>query len=278
MRFFFSLLLCLLAVPFYSALADEKPAAVGMTSHKALYDIKMVSKHSGSQVINVSGQLMYEVHGSCEAWTTNHRFNLKYEYADSAPMQIKSDFSTYETKDGESFHFTSSRKRNDEINEEFRGQAIRHEDDSGTVTFSQPEDLKFKLAKGTLFPMAHTLGMLRHARDGDAFFNAVIFDGSDEDGPMEINAFIGDKVNALAHMQPGPDIDATLLNAPAWTTRLAFFPLKNQTEEAEYEMEVRLHENGIVSEMQIDYKSFSVKQNLIALEQISEETCDSIDE
>jgi len=43
--------------------------------------------------------------------------------------------------------------------------------------------------------------------------------------------------------------------------------------EADYEMDVIFHENGIISDMFIEYKDFSVTQKLVALEKIKKENC-----
>ncbi len=245
-----------------------------MEPHKALYDIKMVSKRSSSQIINISGKMFYEWKPGCEAWTTDHRFNLNYEYADSPPIRITSDFSTYETFDGKSFDFTSRRKRNGELYQEIRGRAEIKGDGAGEAVYTLPEGLIFDLKKKTQFPMAHSFDILALAEQGGKFYNSVIFDGSDEDGPVEINAFIGDKVNAMALVNPEATIDPGLINTPAWKVRMAFFPLQEPHSDAEYEMDVVFHENGVISDMLVEYRDFSVTQKLAALEKLEAEKCD----
>ena len=43
-----------------TAVAAELSIMDDLVPHKALYDIKMVSKDSGSQILNISGQMFYE--------------------------------------------------------------------------------------------------------------------------------------------------------------------------------------------------------------------------
>jgi len=53
---------------------------------------------------------------------------------------------------------------------------------------------------------------LEKAEAGAHLYNATIFDGSDEDGPVEINSFIGDVVEPYAKAPAQTDnIDMTLL-------------------------------------------------------------------
>lgn len=241
--------------------------------HKALYKIEMISKRSSAQVLNISGDMYFEWKPGCEAWTTDHRFNLLYEYADSPPMRITSDFATYERFNAESFNFNSRRRRDGELYEELRGQATLAPGEGGEALYTRPEDLKFDLSPGTLFPMAHTVSVLKAAREGKKMFIATIFDGSDDQGPAEVTAFIGKPVNAMARITPDAAIDTELLNSPAWQVRLAFFPLSSPESDSDYEMDVVLHDNGVISDMVVDYKDFSVTQKLIGLEPLPAVSC-----
>ncbi|HPF78880.1 MAG TPA: DUF1849 family protein [Alphaproteobacteria bacterium] len=244
-----------------------------LVPHKALYDINLVATRSGSQVINISGKMFYEWKPTCDAWITDHKFNLAYEYADSPGMQITSDFSTFETFDGNDFNFSARRKRDGNLYQELRGKAVVA-DKGGEAVFTMPEDLKFDLKKGAMFPMMHTVEMVRHARENKKFFQAVVFDGSDDEGPVEINTFIGKPVNAMQLIKPSDSLDMSLLNTPAWNVRMAVFPTLADSAASDYEMSMVFHENGIISDMLIEYDDFSVTQKLVALERVEAESCD----
>ncbi len=250
-------------------------AAPPLVPHKALYDIDLVATRSGSQIINISGRMFYEWQPGCDAWTTDHRFDLSYEYADSPSMHIQSDFSTYELYDGSGLNFTSRRRRDGTLYQELRGKASIVEDKAGEAAFTMPEDLHFDLDEGTIFPMAHTIEMIEKARNGKKFFTATVFDGSDAEGPIEINSFIGKKANALSMIKPSKDIDMSLVNTPAWNVRMAVFPVMSDEETADYEMDMVFHENGVISDMLIEYDNFSVTQKLIALEKLKGDGCHS---
>lgn len=260
----------------------KTPSDITLTPHKALYKIKLVSSKSGSQVINVSGDMYYELNKTCDAWITDHRFKLRYDYVNSSPLQIKSNFSTYESFDGKSFHFTSRRKRGGVVYEEIEGVAtmpghevsLKEKQQGGRAVFEQPEGLSYDLPSGTYFPINHTLAILKEAKKGKNFFQSVVFDGSDDTGPVTINAFIGDTYNAIAELQPSAKIDTSLLNTSAWKMRLAFFPLNEDSVTSDYEMEMIFHDNGVVSDMLVEYKYFSVTQSLVALEHLGSPNCE----
>lgn len=124
--------------PDIMAETNDPALQAGFIPHKALYDIKLSGKKSGSQIVNIAGQMMYEWESGCQGWTSNHKFNLIYEYADSPPMRITSDFSTYEPFEGTGFNFVAQRKRDGEIFEELRGDAQIGKDGTGNITFRIP--------------------------------------------------------------------------------------------------------------------------------------------
>lgn len=245
--------------------AADPAIAKGFVPHKAIYDIRLAGKKSGSQILNISGQMLYDWSSNCEAWNSNHKFNMIYEYADTPPMRMISDYSLYEMFDGSRLDFSSTRKNDNEILEELRGTAT-FEENAGKAIFRLPQNLSFDLGENTVFPMRHSLDVLEKMRAGKKFYNAVIFDGSDQDGPVEINAFIGGSTKPPEKVLKAKGVDTELLNSPSHSIRLAFFPLMLDQAEADYEMSMVFHENGIISDMTIEYSDFSVSQTLVALE------------
>lgn len=264
-----------------TAAPDEAPAsaplppinAADLVPHNARYEIKMVSKRSGSQLLNIGGAMSFAWQPACDAWIADHRFDLLYEYTNGMPVQIVSDFSTYESFDGKDFSYNAQRTRNDAPYEVFRGHAVKGEQ----AVYTVPAGLSFDLSPATFFPMGHTLTLLNHARAGERFFDATVFDGSDSEGPTEINAFIGKHHPDAAHItlaESADMIDRTLLDSPAWDIRLAFFLAGGTNGPADYEMNITLHENGVISDMLVEYDDFSVTQKLVALKKGEKPACD----
>ncbi len=253
--------------------ASTQSRQVDLAPHKALYDISLTSKSSGSQIVNIKGKMFYETKSSCGGWVTHHQFNIRYEYADGPGMAIKSDFSTYESFDGGSLSFSTRRLRDGEVYEEYRGQAIMNQD-IAEANFSVPEGGSFELPEGAVFPVGHTRELIRQARRKTKFFKAVVFDGSDSEGPVDINSFIGE-LPPSKKIASGKKINSELLEGPAWPVRMAVFPVLSESPTAEYEMSMVFHDNGIVSDMDIDYGNFSVRQELTALEEIEPSNCDN---
>lgn len=268
----FLILSALTGVPGYEARAGESadPAcAAGFVPHRALYDIQLSKTKNGSQIINISGQMFYEWASTTDAWTSNHRFSILYEYADSPALRITSDFSTYESFDGRRFNFSSHRRQDGTLFEELRGSGVLDETGRGRAVYSHPAALEFDLPSGTVFPMAHSLEIARRIKNKDSFYSAVIFDGSDENGPVEVNSFIGAVAGIPPALKNAPAVDMSLLEAPAHRLRLAFFPLNAPSSTPDYEMSLLFHDNGVISDMIIEYEDFTISQKLLALESLS---------
>ena len=259
----FSLAFLLVGFPAHAVL--DRAQKAGFAPHKALYKVSMETRKNGAQIANVSGQMFYEWKTSCDAWISNHRYDVLYDYADAPSMRVKSDFSTYEAFDGESLSFTSQRKRGGSIFEELRGNA-KIKDEKSEAVYSMPPDLVFKLPKGALFPMAHTLDVMEKIKQGKKFYKATIFDGSDKDGPVDINTFIGKVFDTAGMTETLENMDKDLIETKAWKLRLAFFPLLEYQSIADYEMDLVFHENGVISDMLIEYEDFSIRQKLVAIE------------
>ena len=281
-------LICLSAGQAVAAPRVEANPANGLVPHKALYVVKLLSTKSGSQMLDLSGKMYFEWKPTCEGWITNHRFSLDYDYADNPSVNISSDFSTVENSSGTKLDYFSRRRRDGEVYDELRGSAtVDPVTRAGEAVFTTPPDLSFALDKGTLFPTAHTVALVENARKGNKFLNVRIFDGSDEEGPVDINAFIGPQTKnndvVISNIQSRKSlifkpastnsIDNSLLDVPGWNVRMAFFPVNAPEATADYELSMVLHENGVISDMVIEYADFSVRQKLVALEKLSPENC-----
>lgn len=275
--------LCLLtaAAPAFAAAGVTPPAAVktddALVGHKALYDFRMTSVQSGAGISGIRGKMYYEQADNCEAWTTDHRFNVEYQYPERRPVENTSHYVAFESKDARQFYYSSEREENGFTIEQLRGAVKPNADGTAKADFSRPDDLSFDLPKGYLLPTQHTTEVIKHARAGDKFFTATMFDGTDADGPVEINAFIGKKLTADEIKKiaaDNPKIDASIVNGDAWRVRMAVFPLKeDKGMSPSYEMDLILHSNGIVSWSLVDYHAFKVEQKLLALEKLPAKTC-----
>lgn len=259
------LLTGIFAMPFTALAAPQ------MMLHKALYDVQLTSARNGAQISDIQGQMYFEWDRTCDAWVTDHRSTLTYLYTDGNAARITTDYVTYESLDGTSLSFTSKRAKNGMVYESYRGSVDLSDGQEAVVMYQEPDFLdEVRVPKDAQFPMRHTLSLLQKAASGARFYDSVIFDGSDDTGPQNVNIFIGDTKQV-------PDVagveDRDLLGDKAWPLRLAFFPLDDDITVADYEMDLITHDNGVVSDALIEYPDFTVSQKLTAIEKLPEPEC-----
>ncbi|WP_246148928.1 cell envelope integrity EipB family protein [Skermanella pratensis] len=259
-------LLGLLTVPL-SALPAR--AAVEIAPHRAIYKMSLASARNSSTVSDVRGQMMFEWADACDGWTIEQRFQLRFQYSEGEQVDMSTNYATWESKDGQSYRFNVRKLVNGELDEELRGTAEAHDDRPGVARYLKPEEQEIELPGGTLFPSMHTIQLLKHAAAGDKLFGTTVFDGSDTEGATEISAALG------LRTEPALDgkFDAKLLHGAVWPVRMAFFPMDSDDAAPEYEMSLKLFENGVAQSMLIDYGDFTVAAVLEQIESIPRPRC-----
>lgn len=247
--------------------------AVDVQPHKALYEMTLESAKPNSGVVGATGSLAYKWGESCDGWTIEQRYKLSMQYEQDQPVEINSNFVTWESKDGKSYRFNERRTRNGQPDEDIKGDAaFRGAKGAGGAVFSRPKDQNFDLPAGALFPTAHTLMLIRKAQDGEHYLAAAVFDGSSVDGAVDISAVLGPKIDAKAH-PASTDVKSPLIERPSWNVRMAFFPESSKDENPDYELGMRLMDNGVSSEMTIDYGDYVIKAKLKEIQALPKPNC-----
>lgn len=251
----------------------EPASTASLVPHKAIYSVALYSTRNTSQISNIGGQMFYAIRKSCEGWITQNRFNLVYEYPDSPAMRLLSDFSNVESADGETLQFITRRRRDGELFEELRGEALQKDK---RVVFSMPEGEAQDIPAQAIFPIAHTKSVIDAAKSGKKIVSSVLFDGSDINGAVEINTIIAGQATPTeksAYIREEFK-ESPLIKGNAWKLRMAFFPMADEdSPQSDYEMTALLYENGVISHMIIDYDDFSIEQKLMALEPLEADQC-----
>ena len=244
--------------------------AATISPHRAFYSMSLGSARDDSNVIDASGAMAYEWGETCTGWTVQQRYQLKMRYAGSADVTIKSNFVTWESKDGLSYRFNQKQTRNGETEEDIRGQAkLDGPGRGGVAVLERPQPQTLRLPVGSLFPSAHTILLIDEARQGKNFLLRQVFDGASTDSAVQVSAVIGQKLVA----DPAAAKRNPLLERPSWPVRLAFFPADTKIEKPDYELGMQLLDNGISRSMVIDYGDYSIKAKLDDIEALDRPSC-----
>ena len=245
-----------------AALFGASAAHADLASHRALYEIELVSARAGSPVSNVDGQMMTEAIDVCDGWVVEQRYRMHFAYMESPPVAITTSYATWESNDGDSFSFNMRTTTDGVVTEETRGEATLTPT-GGAAHYRLPEPQDVALPPGTLLPTAHTRALIEQAQAGRTVTSSLLFDGTTTTGLSEVSAVIG-TAGALSSLE-----EATpFTEGPSWQVSLAFFSATDGTETPDYELSAILFENGLIGDMTIDYGDFVIRSTLREVEAI----------
>ncbi|MEE9140984.1 MAG: DUF1849 family protein [Alphaproteobacteria bacterium] len=255
---------------FLFAASNGSAAPVGFIPHRAYYGLTMHSVAPGSTITDIRGALFVEWIEGCEGWSSSQRLKLRLFDTTRPMIEAETRFASWESNDGLTYNFNLQNLRQGIVNKELGGRAsLRGEGMPGTAEFVAPRGLRFELPAGTIFPMVHLKELIEAGGAGEKVVSRIIFDGTTEEGPFEINAVIGPR-------RP-PETGAVSLPAPArgpsWLMRLAFFRLETNEVLPFYEMSVQLLENGIGAGFFLDYGDSVIRAELQRIELLPRASC-----
>ena len=144
----------------------------------------------------------------------------------------------------------------------------------GVAEFQQPEQAVIPLKPDVLFPTAHTLFLIGEAEAGVPFVVRQVFDGTTVDDATTISAVIGPTLKPGEEAADEHPISSPLLARPSWRMRLGFFPADSKSETPDYELSMRLMDNGVSQDMALDYGDYTVNARLDHIEPLPKPSCD----
>lgn len=250
------------------ALAGAK--AGDILPHRAVYGLSLKETRGGSTLADVKGAMYIDWLETCEGWSSSQRLEIRFIDLRHPDMEIDSKFASWESRDGLTYRFNVVSFRDGRPEKELRGHAsLRALGEGGTAEFTAPEPMTLKLPAGTIFPGRHLLELLERAAAGDKIVSRIVFDGTSEEGPFEINAVIGPE------KEPSADIAALPpdLDKPYRAMRLAFFNLDKAEVEPFYELSAEVMKSGIARSFLLDYGDSVIAAKLGRIELADKPDC-----
>ncbi len=260
-----------------------EPTNTDLVPHRVLYKMSLDSSKDGG-LSGAKGAMLYRFADACDGWTVETNIYLKLQYDDGRDVKIAWSYASMEAKDGLSYRFRMTHKRNGQVIEALKGSAVlQSPGGAGTATFDQkaaPDADKkpgtVTLPKGTMFPTRHLLGLVRAGRIGPRFRADTVFDGASLDNPYKVSATIGrpkaagkDEGKTLKSLFKTAGLD----DSTAWPVRLAFFPIRSRKPTPEFELGVHYRADGIAEKIIQDYGDFSIRMVPAEVERLQRPEC-----
>ncbi|PST20396.1 DUF1849 domain-containing protein [Rhizobium sp. JAB6] len=244
----------------------------GLIAHRAVYDLELKDASDRSGISGMVGRMVYEFEGSdCTGFTTNFRFVTKIDTGDSTRVSDQQT-TTFEDLGKRLFRFETKSYTDNQLDKDVRGAAS--DDQKGIkVDLTQPQNKQVQIIESR-FPTEHMLDIIHNAKLGKNFFEAQVFDGSDDgDKPLIATTVVG-KEQTPATDDPDADKAGAFSKTPFWPVTVAYFN-ENSAGDAMpvYRMSFKLYENGITRDLTMDYGDFVLTGKLTKLEVLGTKAC-----
>lgn len=259
------------AIVLLLAFSASPALAAGLAPHRAVYDLSLVPGGTGlsDAAPDMSGRMVYEFTGAaCEGYTTNFRFVVESTDEDGNRSVTDLRTSNHEDADGAHFQFVSQTYTNNVLTDDVKGTAAKA--DGLTVTLTG-RDKPLKFPDAAIFPTAHLEAMIAAGKAGDRVLQKDIFDGSEGgDKVYRTTTVIGAERDDAA-----TGAAAALGAMPHWPVTVSYFdPTATGDQTPDYTISFQLWENGVSTDLTMDYGDFALSGALTTYETLPPSDCD----
>ena len=230
---------------------------IDLVGHKAVYELAL--GRARGDVTGASGTMSYEVVDACDGWAVHQRLLMTLTNRDGQDIEMVSDYTTWESKDGRTLRFRMRQTTEQAITTDVAGEAELDPVTGGIARYTTPEGQTRPLGKGTLFPMAHTEAILRTAMEGKKFIALPLFDGTGAEGAQDSTVAVASWGGPEAGRWP------ELAALPSGRVHVAFFDQAASTQQPDYEVSMRYWSNGVADDLLMDFGDFAMRGKLTTL-------------
>ncbi|WP_081368768.1 cell envelope integrity EipB family protein [Granulibacter bethesdensis] len=236
--------------------------ASGMAAHRIHYDLTLDGTPTGD-VIGARGGMDYEVIDACDGWATRQRLEMTISNRDGQDIQMVSDYTTWESKDGTHMRFHMRQTTDTAVSQETAGEASMNGfGQSGTIRYDLPRPMTKPIRAGTFFPMMHTAALLAAAENGIKFSALPLFDGTSADGVQDTF------VVALDWKKSVPVEINLLKDMPSAKVLVSFFDTDKARIEPAYQAGMRYWLNGVADDLTMNFGDFKLKGSIASFKSL----------
>ena len=259
------------------ALVPEGEFTSRQQPHRAVYDLSLGRMKSGGEVQDISGRMVAEWRGgpSCGGYSSEQRVVTRVVDTDGNLVSDDTRVATWESADGQEFHFDRAQYVNGELSQQ-EGGAARRGQDGKHVILEKGEEKPIRLPDETIFPAEFNLRLMTAAEKGENTISALLFDGTEDKASIS-TAFIG-KMREPSPATAGIKITNVQFGQPlsgkkAWPIRMSYFDHLAQDSMPDFQMGYLLFANGVSAELTLEYEDVTMKATLVGIEYFKPGSC-----
>ncbi|MBL93687.1 MAG: hypothetical protein CFH06_01300 [Alphaproteobacteria bacterium MarineAlpha3_Bin5] len=253
-----------------SLVVNEKSSLGDLVGYQAIYKMKLDKASTKSRFSAIQGSALSVLERNCGGWRAKEEMVVDFHTKVGGVIRRDLKFEAWEALDGLSYEFSSVAETNGVV-EKYKGSASKYTDKPGEAVYQGTTSRSFKLPVDTVFYTGLVQWLLVVAESGAQHGEKWIFDGIDNEGPEKVVAFIldaGNQKNQDLHPEFG-----NITSGRRWTVQLAFYKPGFSEGLPEYEMEIGMVENGILTGFRIHFDDFTVLQTLEDVLIVDAKTC-----
>ena len=262
-----------LATGLFLMLMASSAGATVLAPHRAVYDLSLDPEHMqlSDSAGDINGRMVFEFTGNpCEGYTVNFRFVM--QRTDSEGQMSVTDLrsSTHEEADGSAFDFLSQTYTNQVLTEDVKGSANLGDTNLGVKLVSPaPESMSF--SKSVIFPTQHLNLIIERALNGGGVFEQDIFDGSEGGTKVyRTTTIIGKELSEATAPK-----EASIGKVRRWPVTVSYFRLDaGEDQTPDYTISFDLWENGVSTNLTMDYGDFALAGKLESYEPLPQTDCE----
>ncbi len=247
-------------------------AALELASYRAVYDIDLDAAASTGEVGEISGRVVTEFTGSsCAGYSASMRFVMAVENEDGGRQVTDTRTTSFEDPGGSALDFSNETYVDEKLASDSSGKA-RRTGKGITVSLTRPASKDLDLAASVIFPTQQVEHILSAAMAGRSFIEESIYDGTDGGQKTFATAAVIGR-EATGGEAEGPAAD-NLAGLRHWPITVSYFDGAEAGEQiATQVMSFNLYENGVQTNITINYGSFTIALRMMRLEMLPPVAC-----
>jgi hypothetical protein len=268
---------CFCATALFAIAAPNFAFAANLAPHRAFYVLEADRLDDKGGITAIAGKLAYEITGNdCDGYAVNYRVANRYIQGEGSPQTQDIQMTSFESGDGRELDMKTKSYNNGNLDSEIRVKAsIPKEGGIGSGELEAKENKTFEIVADAIFPTAWQKQLMTSAEKGESRAAAIVFEGSDDQKPTRAIGFIGTKKTAgkIASGADAATLDS-LNKLNSWPVTVSYYTLDAQGDEPPtYSASFNMLENGVSTDLILDYGTYSLKGKLEKIEMLKAETC-----
>lgn len=260
-----------------AAMLPTSGFAAALAPHRAFYVLEAQRLDQKGGITAIAGKLAYEITGSdCGGYSVSYRIANRYVQGEGSPQTMDIQLTSFESGDGLELDMRQKQFVNAQLDGETRVKVKKPNVEAAGVGEMEGKETKsFETDPKAIFPTAFQKQLMLVAEKGESRTSAMVFEGSDAEKAVKAVSFIGAKKSGsnLTDVADAATL-AGLNKLPYWPVTVSYYNLEAKGDEAPtYQASFNMLDNGVSTELVLDYGSYALKGKLEKIEMLKAETC-----